>query len=430
MDGVGLQTESHQYGFDAQYLLECGDNGNAATATYCQRLFAESFGEAFLRSLVCRERDGAYISLPAVHGGDFYLYGIGGDSHDVIGKQLRNLVMILMRNQSAGYFGVCLGGQYGFGTFARIAAPDAAYIERRTATVALQRAVSFFAEKGVYADSLFVFLLVERDVRYHFTFRLRHFFHIVVEAGNGDASVGIRHLAYHSAKHIDGVGHRTAEMSGVQVAVRTGHLYLPVGKSAQAGSQRGKVCTQHAGVGHEDYVGFQQFFVFPAEAFEAGRANLFLSFEDELDVMSQQVILYQIFKSLYLDEGLSFVIVRTARPDVAVAYFGLEGIAFPEFQRFGGHYVVVCVYQYGFGFRVYNLLSEYDGIASRRHYQCFVCTGGEQQLRPAFGTRQHVVVVFGFGTDAGDTDKTEQFFQHSGFVLCDIFLYFHNNNVK
>ena len=134
--------------------------------------------------------------------------------------------------------------------------------------------------------------------------------------------------------------------------------------------------------------------------------------------MSQQVILYQIFKSLYLDEGLSFVIVRTARPDVAVAYFGLEGIAFPEFQRFGGHYVVVCVYQYGFGFRVYNLLSEYDGIASRRHYQCFVCTGGEQQLRPAFGT------------DAGDTDKTEQFFQHSGFVLCDIFLYFHNNNVK
>ena len=153
MDGVGLQTESHQYGFDAQYLLECGDDGNTATATYCQRLFAESFGEAFLRSLVCRERDGAYVSLPAVHGGDFYLYGIGSDSHDVIGKQLRNLVMILMRNQSAGYFGVCLGGQYGFGTFARIAAPDAAYIERRTATVALQRAVSFFAEKGVYADT-------------------------------------------------------------------------------------------------------------------------------------------------------------------------------------------------------------------------------------------------------------------------------------
>ena len=119
--------------------------------------------------------------------------------------------------------------------------------------------------------------------------------------------------------------------------------------------------------------------MFPAEAFEAGRANLFLSFEDELDVMSQQVVLYQIFKSLYLNERLSFVIVRTARPDVSVAYFGLEGIAFPEFQRFGGHYVVVG---------------------------------------------------FGFGTDAGDTDKAEQLFQHSGFVLCDIFLYFHNNNVK
>ena len=49
---------------------------------------------------------------------------------------------------------------------------------------------------------------------------------------------------------------------------------------------------------------------------------------------------------------------------------GSKGLLFPEFQRFGGHYVVVCVYQYGFGFRVYNLLSEYewglpaDGITS------------------------------------------------------------------
>ena len=71
MDGVGLQTESHQYGFDAQYLLECRDDRNAATATYCQRLFAESFGEAFLRSLVCRERDGAYISCPPCMGVTF-----------------------------------------------------------------------------------------------------------------------------------------------------------------------------------------------------------------------------------------------------------------------------------------------------------------------------------------------------------------------
>lgn len=47
MDGVGLQTESHQYGFDAQYLLECGDNGNAATATYCQRLLPKALAKPF-----------------------------------------------------------------------------------------------------------------------------------------------------------------------------------------------------------------------------------------------------------------------------------------------------------------------------------------------------------------------------------------------
>ena len=237
MDGVGLQAESHQYGFYSQYLFKGRDDRNTAAAAHCQRFLSECFGEASLRRLICREGDGAYVSLSAMHGSDLYLYGVGGYAHDVIGKQLRDLMVVLMRNQPARYFGVCFGRQYGFGAFARIAAPNAAYVERRAAAVAFQCAVSFFSEKGFHADSLFVFLFVERNVCYHFAFGLRHLLHIVVEAGNGDTSVCVRHFAYHPAKHIDGVGHCTAEVSGMQVAVRTGHLYLPIGKSAQAGGQ-------------------------------------------------------------------------------------------------------------------------------------------------------------------------------------------------
>ena len=129
MDGVGLQAESHQYGFYSQYLFKGRDDRNTAAAAHCQRFLSECFGEAFLRRLICREGDGAYVSLSAMHGSDLYLYGVGGYAHDVIGKQMRDLMVVLMRNQPARYFGVCFGRQYGLGAFARIAAPNAAYVE-------------------------------------------------------------------------------------------------------------------------------------------------------------------------------------------------------------------------------------------------------------------------------------------------------------
>ena len=36
----------------------------------------------------------------------------------------------------------------------------------------------------------------------------------------------------HAAKHVDGVSHSAAEMAGMQVAIRTGHLHLPIRQSA------------------------------------------------------------------------------------------------------------------------------------------------------------------------------------------------------
>ena len=86
-------------------------------------------------------------------------------------------------------------------------------------------------------DSLFVFLFVERNAGYHVALGLGNFFHIVIEARYGDTSLCVRHLADYLAKYIDGVGNSTAEVSAVQVAIRAGHFYFPIGKSAQSGGQ-------------------------------------------------------------------------------------------------------------------------------------------------------------------------------------------------
>ena len=110
---------------------------------------------------------------------------------------------------------------------------------------------------------------------------------------------------------------------------------------------------------------------------------------------------------------------------MSVAYFRLKGFAFPKFERFGRHHVVVGIYQYGLGVRVYDFLSKNNRVAFGGHYEGFIRSGFEQQLCPAFGAGKHIVVILGFGTDAWNTDEAEQVFQHFRLVLCNIFLYFH-----
>ena len=87
---------------------------------------------------------------------------------------------------------------------------------------------------------------------------------------NGNPSVFVDHFGQHFAKGIDGVGYGTAEMSRMQVPVRSGYLNFPVCKTAQACSQRGQVSTQHAGVRYEDDICLQQFLVFFQEGIQAG----------------------------------------------------------------------------------------------------------------------------------------------------------------
>src|SRR3712207_4653076 len=232
MDGVRFETESHQYGFDAQHLFERRDDGNTSSASHSQRLFAESNLESFFRRLISRERDGADVALSSVHRGYFYLHAFGSDAENVVGKHTGDFVMVLMRNQTTRDFGIRFRGEHRLGAFARIASPYTANVERGAATVSFERAVSLFTGKGFHADGFFVFLFVERNAGNHLPFRLRHFFYLIVKAGNGDSSVIVFHLADDFAEYVDGIGYRSAEMSGMKVAVRTGDLYLPISQSA------------------------------------------------------------------------------------------------------------------------------------------------------------------------------------------------------
>ena len=327
-----------------------------------------------------------------------------------------------MRHQTAAHFRKSLGRQYRFRAFALIAAPHAADVETRAASIAFDRRIPLFAAQITHANRLFVGRFVERNGRQHRTFVGREFFHVVVEARNRDAAVAVDHLGQQFAEHQCGVGHRTAEVAGVQVAVRSRYFNLPIGQTAQTRGERGEFGGEHRRVAHQNHITAQQFAVRREEGRERGTADFLFAFENELHIVLQQTVAHEIFEGFDLNERLSFVVVRAARPNEAVAHLRFEGIGVPKFERFGRHHVIVRIHQHGGRGRIDQLLGVHQGIAGRGHHLRAVAAGFQEQLAPAFGTAVNVGATFRVSTHARNANERKEFFEKAGFVLGNIVL--------
>ena len=158
------------------------------------------------------------------------------------------------------------------------------------------------------------------------------------------------------------------------------------------------------------------------EGRERGTADFFFAFEDEFHIVLQQAVAYEIFEGFDLNERLSFVVVRAARPNMAVAHLRFEGIGVPKVEGFGRHYVIVGIHQHGGRGRIDQLLGVHQGIAGRGHHLRAVAAGFQEQLAPAFGTAINVGATFGVSTHARDANERKEFFEKAGFVLGNIVL--------
>ena len=146
VDGIAFEAEPHQYGFHAEHFFKCGNDGYATAASYGQGSFAECLLEAFLCGTIGRVRDGADVAFAAMqvvhlYGNTFRCYALQMGCH-----QRAYFFAILMRHEASGNLGVCLARNDCFCSFAGIATPDAAAVESRAATVALNGAVASLAE--------------------------------------------------------------------------------------------------------------------------------------------------------------------------------------------------------------------------------------------------------------------------------------------
>ena len=137
VDGVALQTEAHEDGLQAEDLLKRGDDGDAAATAHSQRLPPEGDRKTSFGGLVSRQIDGANVGLAAVLEVDLHPDARRGSRLQVIDHHARDALRILMRHEAARQLGVSLRRQDGLRALARVAAPDAADVERRPTAVAL-----------------------------------------------------------------------------------------------------------------------------------------------------------------------------------------------------------------------------------------------------------------------------------------------------
>ena len=79
----------------------------------------------------------------------FHLHVIRSNRLEIFLEQFRNLLVFLVRNQTAANLGVCFRRQYGLGTFARVTTPDSTNIECRT------NARTFISRESLFAFHLF-----------------------------------------------------------------------------------------------------------------------------------------------------------------------------------------------------------------------------------------------------------------------------------
>ena len=347
VDGVLLEAEAHEDCLAAEDGFEGSDDGYGAASTCGERPFAKGYLETVFCCPISRYIDGADIALAAVHRRDGDSDALGSEGLHIVDESLRDAFVVLISDEATAHFGKRIGRQDRLGALACIASPYTTDIERRPAGVTLERAVALFAEDVADADGPVVGLLVEGYLRYHGAFGFGDRQHIVVEMRDSDPSVVVHYLGEHLAEGIEGVLDGSAEVPRVEVTVRPIDLDLPIGESTKAGRDRGRLFAYHGGVGHKDDIRFEQFTVVLQKGLERGRADLFLAFEDELDVTTHLSCPDEVLKGFDLNHRLSFVVVCAAGIESSVTDSRFPRIGVPEFEGFDRHHVVVGVDQNG-----------------------------------------------------------------------------------
>ena len=258
---------------------------------------------------------------------------------EIVFEEARDFFVVLVRHQAARNLGVRFRRKHRLRAFARISAPDSADVERRTATVALQRRISRLATQFADADCRLVRRFIERNLRDHCPFLAREFFHVVVKMRDANPTVFADDGSQHFAQHVDRIRHRTRRS-----ARNEGLCSAPVTSISQYASPRRPVV--------RDGTSALTMLVSETRITSARSSSLcvlqnssrlgepisLLALEDKFHVRTEIPRPESRLEALHLHHALPLIVVGAARIDFSVAERGFEGVAKPQIQRLDRHH--------------------------------------------------------------------------------------------
>ena len=92
-------------------------------------------------------------------------------------------------------------------------------------------------------------------------------------------------------------------------------------------------------------------------------AYLFLTFNYEFHIVSEETAPEQVLECLKVHECLALVVIGTASPDGPVVYYRLERVAVPLLKGLRRLHIIVAIDQDGLERRVQDLAGEYDRVS-------------------------------------------------------------------
>ena len=434
MDCVALQAEAHQERVDAENLLHLGQNCDTAASAGRNRLDAVNFSHCAGCGLVCIGTYGDEEAVAALAFLDLHFYVGRSDAFEMLSEQFCYLRAALVRDKTHGYFRVSFTWKHRLGAFAGVTAPDAAYVQAGTDAGALHGGVALFSPDFGYLQEGLVFFKIEGGPGQLGTVFRAEFHHFVVESGNGYAVVGIVQAGYHLAESVDRIGNGAAVMTGMQVLVGAGDLYLQITQPTHAAVDGRDFVRYHSRIRHQADIRLEKILVFFHPFWEGRAAYFFLALEDELHVVLQLTAGKHIFKGFQVHEELPLVVVGSPAPDCFGAgggIFGddrLEGVGAPFLKGFRRLYVVVPVHQHGPCLRVHGFAAEYHRIAVGREDLGLIGAGLHKKGGKPFRAAAHVVLMLCLCADGRYPQQAEKLFEEAFFVF--LYVLFHRYRSK
>ena len=328
----------------------------------------------------------------------------------------------LVWHEAAGDFGACPGRHDGFAARALITAGQAVDFKRRPRTALLERCEPAFAEQFFHTDQFLEFGGCNRQALELFPLVSRKRRNVVVETGNGNATVFVTEFGEQLAQGHRRVVQRAAENAGMQVARRAVHRDFKGDDAAQRIRQRRMIGVWHAGVGNDDGVAEQLAPVRFEKFREVRTADFFFAFDDKREVAGQGGAGFQIgFDGFEMREVLAFVVGGAAGKNRAALDARREWRRCPLVDRVRRLHVVMAIdHEVRLAGRTGSRCpGQHDGMAIGRANPC-VEADVAAVLREPFGAREHVCFVLRLRGDAGKTEECAQLSHKPGLVAFQI----------